>query len=403
MDLTGILSFNMTFDVTGVPKLIIEDDSDYTGNGITPADVSVYIRITNPDGYTVGDLPTGTPSIVGQSATYEQNLRKDYRNRTQLGMYVVRAVAVHGGDETVLQRVYQFLYERKEHVITKDFDVFTPSLIVSDDTNYDYGGYTETVVRAWSVDVPATTNTLTGTSQTIDVADTGVYYDTQYDVSLTTDITLDDVTYTWAKIVDRISSNVVMGAQRPLTCSQLEDQLTIYRTELVSHFGVNNVTFQRLRQEYEYLAALMFHIQQRALAADYDGLEPYMADWTNVSRYYNPDNYTYLDLPLLPYSWDCNLGGASDWNSIQGKPTTFTPSAHRHPTLRVDLPALTQTHQVTHNWGHCPGVQVFEDDSVSLKKIVCEIAHDSVNAFTITLTQPSPNPLVIFVINDENI
>src|SRR6266581_5391619 len=187
----------------------------FTDTGTYPAGVPLtlkgYAIIQQPDGISIMTGSFVSPSIYwngSQLTTGSFELRLRSTGGFEQGEYSIEYhIIATGYSETVLTKTFTLSYTSPTPSVSDDFNVFLPNLSVTDDTVYTQAGMTLiSTVRAWQatiISVEGTNQDISASMQTFDLAYLGSYYDSRYDIDLTS-----TVTYTlaspsnWVTIVD---------------------------------------------------------------------------------------------------------------------------------------------------------------------------------------------------------
>ncbi len=273
-NLDGYINFNIVLTKTPTTSELVLDDPDIYPPGV---DVGLkgYFVITQPDNITI----TGnylSPDIEwngSQLTKATKELRLTSVGGFQQGTYTITYnVEAPGYDETTLTRTIVLTYTSPTIVVTENFDVFTPALTLTDDTDYDKDGMTTDVqVSTWNaliITVEGSAQAISSNSTTFDLSYLGSYYDSQYDVSL-----LAAVTYTlntpnnWVTIVDNISFEQTYYAFIPPSLTDLLDLLTAFKATID---GANCIcgpgcisNCSTLKDTYSLAVSIYTHIVER--------------------------------------------------------------------------------------------------------------------------------------------
>lgn len=294
-------------------SLILSDPDDY------PAGVDVnlkgYFVITQPDGITI----TGNyldPDIEwngSQLTTATKELRLRSTGGFQQGTYtIVYNIVAPGYDETTLTKTFDLSYTSPTLDVTDDFDVFTPALSVTDETDYDQDGMTlDSVVRSWEatiISVEGTNQDIAGSLQTFDLAYLGNYYDSRYDVSLTSTITYTlDAPDDWVQIVDEEEFEETYYAFIPPSIVDLLALLTTYKATVdagncICGTGcVDNCT--TLKNTYSLAVSIYTHIVERGRNGTITGLDAYVLQLQKLLSNCVTPAYTNTNDAIPAYDW----------------------------------------------------------------------------------------------------
>lgn len=313
-NLASYIAFNATLSKGPTSSSLILSDPDNYPAGV---DVTLkgYFVITQPDGLTItGNFITPDISWTGSAlSTATKALRLRATGGFQQGEYsITYHVIATGYDETILTKTFTLSYTSPSLDITDNFDVFTPTLSVTDDTTYTQTGMTlNSVTRSWQatiISVEGTNRDISGSAQTFDLAYLGSYYDAQYDVSLTAtaNYTLSSPN-NWVTIIDEQEIEATYYAFIPPTIIELLASLTSYKATIdaancICGTGcVDNCTL--LKNTYSLATSIYTHIVERGRNNVVDGLDAYVLQLQKLlSNCVTPD-YTNTNEVIPAYDW----------------------------------------------------------------------------------------------------
>jgi hypothetical protein len=220
----GNVSFNVRFDLTGAPKMILTDTTVGAPSGM----IGVF-TITQPDGY-VRSSSLDTPDITSPGGTFQFNLSPDSIGGPQCGNYVIKfTVTASGYFATEFTRTFAFQYSPVSLSLVKNFDIFTPVLSYSDGTNYQVSGYNNTTpIRAW-VGSSIPTGNLSSSGVSLNLEFNENYYDALYTISLTSTLTYTSQTNSWLTVLESLSKTETADACTPKPIGDLVQQLETFR------------------------------------------------------------------------------------------------------------------------------------------------------------------------------
>lgn len=210
------LSFSVKFDLTGAPALVVTDTTSSPPTGFV-----AVLSITLPDGYTYqGDI--SSPDISTGGGVFTTTLRLDSTGGVQAGTYTIKMTGnAPGYLSTDFTRVFTVSFPAAQQVVVDNFDVFTPNLFISDDTDYSVAGYAVlTTARSWNV-TSTPTGVLTGTGSTISLQFGGYYWDAYYNVTLASTVSYVHTTYSWFTVDKTYTKSYTTYAMTPLTVEQI--------------------------------------------------------------------------------------------------------------------------------------------------------------------------------------
>lgn len=304
---------------TNSSSLILSDPDDY------PVGVDVnlkgYFVITQPDGITItGNYLSPDIYYVGPGlSTASKQLRLRSNGSFQQGEYTITYnIVAPGYDETTLTKTFELSYTSPTIVVEDDFDVFTPVLSVTDDTDYVVGGMDFTsVTRAWEatiISVEGVNQDISATSQSFDLGYLGAYYDSRYDVTLTatafyTLSSPDD----WVTIEDTVIYEQTYYAFIPPTLIELLDMLTAYKATVDAANCIcgpgcaDNCT--PLKNTYALAVSIYTHIVERGRQGITTGLDAYVLQLHKLLSNCVTPAYTNTNEAIPPYDWGSSASG----------------------------------------------------------------------------------------------
>jgi len=318
-NLNAYIDFNLTITRSdGSAMLVLNDPNNYPSG--VDVDLLGYFAITQPDTITV----TGnyiTPDIYWNGTTLVtafKECRLQATGEFEQGTYTITYhIVAPGYDETVLTKTLDLSYSTPQLVVTENFDVFIPSLTLTDDTDYTQAGmqlvYSQ---RAWSanvITVEGTPQSINAFTQTFDLAYLGSYYDSEYDVSLLANfIYLLDAPNDWVQINDTLLFQEIYFAFIPPSILELLELLTTYKSTIdaancICGPGcVDNCTI--LKNTYSLAVSIYTHIVERGRANVTTGLGNYVIQLQKLlSNCVTPD-YTNTNEAIQPYDWGSTGG-----------------------------------------------------------------------------------------------
>lgn len=321
-NLSAYIDFNVTLSKSPTSSSMILSDPDNYPVGV---DVGLlgYFVITQPDNITItGSF--GFPDISWNGSaltTATKQLRLRATGGFQQGTYtIVYHISAPGYDETILTKTFDLSYTTPTLELDDNFDVFTPALSVTDDTDYVQTGMDlVSVTRAWEatiISVEGTNQDINSSLQTFDLAYLGSYYDSQYDVSLTSTVTYTlDSPDDWVTIIDAIEEEVTYYAFIPPTIIELLELLTAYKATVdaancICGTGcVDNCTI--LKNTYSLATSIYTHIVERGRNGQVVGLDAYVLQLQKLlSNCVTPD-YENTNEAIGPYDWGDGGGGTT--------------------------------------------------------------------------------------------
>lgn len=321
-NLASYIAFNATLSKgPDSSSLILTDPDDYPA-GVDHT-LKGYFVITQPDTLTI----TGNfifPDIEWNGSALSIAM-KDLRLRAtggfQQGTYTITYhIVALGYDETILEKTFDLSYTSPSLVITDNFDVFMPTLSVTDDTDYDQDDMTlNSVTRSWEatvISVEGTNRDISATSQTFDLAYLGSYYDSQYDISLTSTAayTLEDDN-DWVTIEDEQEKEETLYAFIPPTIIELLEMLTTYKATIdsancICGTGcVDNCTI--LKNTYSLAVSIYTHIVERGRNGQTEGLDDYVLQLQKLLSNCVTPLYENTNEAISAYDWGAGGTGTN--------------------------------------------------------------------------------------------
>ena len=244
------ISFNVKFDLTSAPTLVLTDTSTY------PAGAIGIFTVTQPDGYQrTGNF--SSPDITSSGGTFSTSLRLSSTGTPQCGTYVIK-YEIKTTDTVIstFTRTFTFTYEAVDLDIKQNIDVFTPSLTLVDNTTYQVSTYNQgSVTRSWLANSTPTGN-ITSVLQAIDLKYNGNYYDAEYAVSLASTILYQHQTYSWLSVYDTISKSLTIDACTPEPLEDVIELLETLRQNSINCSG-DFPQFEKAQSLYSHLMDML--------------------------------------------------------------------------------------------------------------------------------------------------
>lgn len=391
------LSFNVRFDLTGTPTLVLTDTTTSP-----PAGLVGIFAITQPDGYTrTGNIATPDISVAGGS--FSIALRLNSSGGLQSGTYRI----VYTGNapsylSTDFTREFVFDYQAPSLVLTEDFDVFTPELKYIDSTVYSKSGYTNgAVTRAWTA-VSTPTGTITGSTATFDMVFGGQYYDANYVVTLTSSLLYTNTTYNWLTVQETVAKSVSTYAETPPGVEEIVNEISDLKLRLDQAINSCQV-YDNIKADFEYAQTLFLHIMDKIKVADMDNIYVDLKDLLAVLNNYQIPAYTPTNLPIPPYDITPFFPGAI-WGAITGTITLQTDLVNYIATqiaankfaASVGDGAAT-SYAITHNLNITDvEVEIFEVSSG--ETVYADVVRTSANVITVSFAAaPTTNQYRVII------
>lgn len=310
------ISFNVNFNLTGAPTLVLTDTTTYPVGAI-----GIY-TITQPDGY-VRTGSYSTPDVTSSGGTLSYILRLSSTGGLQCGTYtIVYKIKTTDTVETTFTRTFYMGYKPVDLTLRESFDVFTPELKYFDDTIYTVSNYSNgSVTRAWSV-VSTPTGTLTGSSSSIDIVYGGNYYDANYSVTLTSSLLYTHQTYAWLTVTESISKNVLTYAETPPTYIQIVGWINQLR-DLIESLKNSCKPYADAKADFDYAQNLLDHILDKIKSDQTTNIYVDLKELIRVLHNNHIPTYTPTNLPIGPYDTGDAFSTAT-WGYIGGTITDQT-------------------------------------------------------------------------------
>lgn len=358
------LSFNVRFNLTGAPALVLTDTTTSPPGGFAG-----IFTITQPDGYTrTGDI--NTPDINAGGGSFSYNLTLDSTGNVQKGTYVIKYTAVASGYiSTDFTRNFVFDYDPPALTLLENFDVFTPSLSYIDSTNYQRGGYNASAItRSWTA-VSAPTGTITGNTTPFSLIYGGQYYDANYTITLASTVLYTHQVYTYLTVQETVTKTIATYAQTPMSLAQIVTGITSLKTQLDATINSGN-EYGKIKDDFEYAHVLFNHIMDRLRVANTYNIFADLKELIIVLSNYQIPTYTPTNAPIPAY----NLGSYNTvaWGGILGNIQNQTDlwnilqNLYLRDTYVHNQSSPSTTWSITHNMGKKPSVSIVDtaDDQV---------------------------------------
>lgn len=235
-DLKAYVDFTVLLDKSGtVPSIVFTDTSAYP-SGVAST-ITGKVDIKQPDAFISYGAYTDVTYIEAALTTNTKALRLDTLKNFQNGTYTITyTVKADGYDDTVVTKAFVLAYDKKKGTITDLMDVFTPSLIVRDSTNYQQAGFSVlTVNREWTAiidNVLGAEIELTSTLADFDLKYFGSYYDANYNITLKSVFQLQGQINNWVTLKDAVNTNYQTEAHTAPTIKSLIESLANMKLEI---------------------------------------------------------------------------------------------------------------------------------------------------------------------------
>jgi hypothetical protein len=307
-DLSAYINFSVRLDYTQ-NKILLTDTSTYHVG--VDVNITGKFDITHPDlipevgSWTLPDVTY----VSGALTTSLRELRRSSANLPQTGVYTITYTIDHPSYvPTVLTKTFNLQFAPVTGSITKNFDVFTPALTVSDTAVYTVANFTTTsTTRSWVATV-GTVDTLMGSSSTLDLAVSGNYYDAAYVITLGTTLIYTHTTDTWLSVKWLVSASLNASANTPPDTCEMLAYLNTLKARLDLLIGACQ-PYDTAKKTYEYAADLYFHILERLKAGTTIGVIDYVNEF--LVLYYNAIPATINTNSIIPPYTFCYATGGS--------------------------------------------------------------------------------------------
>lgn len=316
------------------PLLKLIDGGSYP-IGVTPT-ITGYFTVTQPDSLSVQVGSFASPSIFWDSGALVQpttELRLNTANTFQSGNYVISYyIQAPGYDDTILTKEFNLNYIAPIQTIVKAFDLFTPDLSVTDATTYGQSGMSlSAIARTWAgtvISVLGTDQNISGAGVDFDLNYLGNYYDSRYDVTLTSNpqyvlSSPDD----WVTIIDELVVSQTYYAEIPPTLEVLLNDLTTLKYSIDTCICGKNcgcTECQLSKSNYMLAVSIYTHLVERGRIDDVSGLSLYVLQLQKIFNNCITPTYINTNEVIPAYNFGGGSGGSVAWNDITGKPSTAT-------------------------------------------------------------------------------
>lgn len=375
-------SFNVKFDLTSIPTLVLTDTTVSP-----PAGLVGIFAITQPDGYTrTGNI--SSPDITSSGGVFSFPLRLDSTGNVQIGEYkIVFTATAPSYVSTDFTRVFQFSYAPVDLNMIKSFDVFTPSLKYIDNTVYQVAGYNSSAVtRLWTAS-STPTGAITSNTQALDLVKAGKYYDAAYTISLDSTITYTHQVYTYLYVQEKISKTVETFAQVPPSLDQIVAKISYLKSVMD---GLVNTTYsyQDAKADFESAQTFFTHIIDKLKVGNTVNINKDLFDLVTVLDKSQASNYTPTNGIIAPYDIT-DFSGAPKWGKIGGSISNQTDLwayiqfFEKRDNYIHNQSTPLDTWVINHNMGKNPSVSVVDSAN---DEVEGEVKYNSTNQITIKFT-----------------
>lgn len=331
-DLSQYISIAVVLDKSQPSPLFkIIDNSSYP-SGVAQT-IAGILTVTQPDNITISNTNFSTPNIYwsgGALVPANLALRLDSANtfqRSGSGYTIVYTVRAPGYSDTQLTKTFTLQYTPPTLVVTNNFDIFTPALSVQDGTTYTQSNLNfSNVTDAWSaqiISVNGITKTVTGSGNNFDLNYQGSYYDSIYNVTLTSiPIYVLQSPSNFVTIIDELITATTLYAQIPPTLSVLQADLATLKNQLDAASGDCNL-YNILLDRYTLASSVYSQLVARGQSGSLAGLNLYVAQLLKIFNNNVTPTYVNTNQVIPAYNWLTGSGSIA-WGSITGKPSSIT-------------------------------------------------------------------------------
>lgn len=320
-NLSSYIYFNATLSKSGsTSTLVLSDPNSYPAG--VDVDLIGYFVITQPDTITI----TGNyndPDIYWTGSALQtafKELRLTAVGGFEQGTYTFSYhVVAPGYDETVLTRTFYLTYTTPTLTVTENFNVFTPSLSVTDETVYTQTGmFIGYMSRTWAANIITVEGTPRSISsfntQTFDLSYLGTYYDSEYHVFITVTIIYQfNAPNDWIVINDTITFQDVYYAFIPPTIIELLELLTDYKETVDNAHCICGpgcaCNCTTLKNTYALAVSIYTHIVERGRTEDTEGLGAYVLQLEKLLNNCVTPGYSNTNEAIPAYDWGSAIVG----------------------------------------------------------------------------------------------
>lgn len=304
--LQGHISFTVKFNLT-LNKLSLQFSSDISSPDIEGITAAFDVR--QPDGL-IRNGNTASPDVSWNGSGFPEftlPLRLASDGNPQRGTYFIQVSAIATGyDAGIFSREFNYQFELSELKVTTIFDVFTPSLSATDETQHDVPEYTtNTLGRSWQAEIPA--GVIIGSASSIDLAYSGAYYDSLYKIHFGVNATYTNDIYSWLTVVAGRSKYFEKPAFIPPAMAILFSWLSALKL----HDDGCDCGCGCSKSAYDKALALYKLIREKVCAQDTDCLNEMFNTFYSLTHNGAVWQYTNTNLVIPPYDFTTGCSGNS--------------------------------------------------------------------------------------------
>lgn len=337
-----ILTYDLAFEITSATAGVISitDTTNWAGAGIDPADVEVFIEITDPTGLVWHPINMSLPDILPDVSTnFQQVLQRDVTGAPMAGDYIIRYLAdvsgaVSPGVYEIGPDTFTLCADRPEICLKESIDCLYMYGRIEDRTSWGSNGWTlgsRSMTLTWPANISGGGPSPVTTSGTYIDIPVGQLYTGSYSVLMTIEATNGSTVLNLQKRYS-FSANCVQSGQD--LCSMLCCLESVYMKAQTNNGGAQGTTVGH----YQMMAALMVQAQAQASCGHGDLL----AD--TLKRFYALGQCTNCGCGCE--SGDCGDSGPTLLVPIHpgaGSGQSFTFTIAAGPGITVDYNSGTET------------------------------------------------------------
>lgn len=322
MDLNGLIGFNVAFDFTNVPTLVLQPTTIIPN--VDQPNLTGHFVVTQPDGMAIGGAFNSINWNGDGYNSYYQPLRLGNDGTYQKGSYsIVFFAQCSGFRYSQITRSWDMEYNTITQKLESAFDCFTPSLKYKDSSNYGVGGYNITSQSSsWRSNCIAGSSS--SSTQILDLSIGGSYYDCLYTIGYAKIVSYQHSSYSWLSVIQKYTSSITARAQTPSTMKVLFGYLTDLETSRDAAKS-NYTKFQELDAAFNEAGNLFQIIKLKVTAGSTTGLINLFNQYYNLTHSYAPFIYTNTNLIIPAYDITSssidpnNSSSSSSFNGIAGQ------------------------------------------------------------------------------------
>ena len=261
-----------------------------TSSGFTLS--KAQVKITYPDNFVENNTDWDNPDISSAGGTVNKSIRFDIDNKVLTGDYVFNFTARESNNtEHTAQKSFNLTWKEPVADISNTSDVTTPEVSFKDNTSgYDNGNFTESITtRTLTSSFPSTSaasgaSAITGNNTsnfgalTIDMVNSGNYYEGDYTPSLSINITYTHTSASYLTLQYIKAYSETISIKRAPTQTELLTKINTYKENIDSYKTSNLDLYNNKLEEYDLVIGLYSHLIDRIDATLTDGSEQILRD-----------------------------------------------------------------------------------------------------------------------------